>query len=190
MLKPVKVYINPLTFRLNPDYDPDTGRVREYTEGSASMRFEGKHRKYVPSVISDNHKFQLEGFGFLGDLDNPDGIEFWGELIEPLTDVEYNHINELVSSDPYFQLSIEFDRPFIEVTSMESGPKYLYEYRETVVRCDDCGKEILHTELKLEEDVIESEDNVYTIHSCPRCGSRCCYLEFETVSEFRKRLGL
>ena len=75
------------------------------------------------------------------------------------------------------------ERDIQPIFSMDSEPKYLFDYISTKVQCIDCKKEFFHTKLKSDEFGFDSYSNTI----CPECGCfDCCRLDFETIDSIIK----
>lgn len=72
--------------------------------------------------------------------------------------------------------------------SLTPEGNWLFDYEKTLIKCDYCKQEFLHTEL--EEDWDETADDCYPIHNiCPKCGSsECCDIEYENIVDVLKEL--
>lgn len=65
------------------------------------------------------------------------------------------------------------------IQTLYSFPGNKYGYLPTLVRCNSCDKQFLHTELETFEDFYELCERV-----CPFCKQiECCELEFETLKD-------
>ena len=75
-------------------------------------------------------------------------------------------------------IQVEGDRP-CEHVEHEPLPDWLYEHRETKVRCRSCKVAFPHTELESDS----SPNGEYSYAVCPKCGIwDCCKLQFEKIS--------
>lgn len=109
--------------------------------------------------------------------------------------VERTWIGSLLSSiqevpapkDKALFLNITQKQDIQNLYTLSPEPLYLYEYKDTLVKCEDCGAEFSYK--LLEEDWSETYDeeshdyDCYHIDNiCPKCkASDCCELEFEKV---------
>lgn len=74
-----------------------------------------------------------------------------------------------------------------QVSRYWDNPPPVYSYEPTMVQCDECHDEFIHTELKKESGLWGEGDYEKAVESdtvCPKCGAwDCCELEFESVDK-------
>jgi len=124
--------------------------------------------------------FFMDGINCLiNSCDVTDGIchNFQGEIIDAV-------LLEKCIEEKIENLNITVSQNYRTITHWPI-PRYAFSYRNTKIKCDNCGKNIMSNNLKT--DV--SEDNeCYSNRICPECGEfDCCSLLYETIEEALKR---
>jgi len=69
-----------------------------------------------------------------------------------------------------------------QVYRVPPGKPYFYDYVPTQVKCEECGREFMHTEL-ISDSVDFNEGCAFTETKCPHCGEwDCCEVTKEALT--------
>jgi DNA-directed RNA polymerase subunit RPC12/RpoP len=154
------------TIRKNPDYNP-SGSC-EFVPGLIDIRIKGKFPvpDYIkPYIEVTDWEFPCEK-----------GSEYDAVAVYKIPD----NIVDKMQGDPRI-LSMDISHEVIDVTTLP-GPKYLYDYKDIWIRCNECKEKFNWRDLK-EQEV---DDETYSDKVCPYCGElECCELEFENIENLK-----
>lgn len=95
-------------------------------------------------------------------------------------------IQKCIEEKPNVNISFDFEHQHINHFPI---PEYSYDYENTKVNCNNCGKEIFTKDLKADE-FWDGENEYYSNEICPECGALdCCDLIYESIEDALKRAG-
>jgi len=90
-----------------------------------------------------------------------------------------NVLNEdfIIDARNYAGLSIQISRENIDARSIGIASKYLYEYENTKLKCEDCGKSTPFNEI--EEKEVDLGYDYYYDKVCPHCGGYNTFEDYQ-----------
>jgi 5-methylcytosine-specific restriction endonuclease McrA len=95
-------------------------------------------------------------------------------------------IQKCIKEKHNISISVDFENKYIDHFPI---PEYYYDYENTRVTCNNCGKQIFTKDLE-SHDFWDGEAEYYSHEICPECGSLdCCNLVYESIEDALFRIN-